>query len=316
MRTLGDLPSSPFGAATEYHRDHQSSELPLRSPVFRQAGSGSSLRLPALSAPEWRTTHEHPRKRLASRSRPCTVGAFGPVVARRSASTDLNVLRPFLDIRRSVCRFRGGPSARNSRSRPLPMACYGPLTRNSRFSTGVDGPSTEVDRPRRTRDATADRSQRACPRPLQLQQSHRRQKRATHRNRADSTHHFPKVVLRLRAAVELSDTSHGVRCLSTKSASRIVVSDCLPDTVRSQGFSPSQRLHPLETSWLYFTPHPSTGFRPSELFPRESAATPLGIPCSLAVTHIASPGRNRAMLRRADSRALLRSRSRHPPRRD
>jgi len=91
----------------------------------------------------------------------------------------------------------------------------------------------------------------------------------THRSRADSALCFPKDASCLRAAVELSDTSHGVRCLSTKSASRIVVSDCLPDTFRSQGFSPSQRLHPLDASWLCFTPHPSTGFRPSELFPRD-----------------------------------------------
>ena len=192
MRTLGDLPSSPFGAATEYHRDHQSSELPYEGPALRQAGSGFFIRLPALSALAWRTTHEHSAQRPAFRSRPCTVGASGPVVARRSASTDLNVLRLFFDIRRSGCRFRGGPSARNSRSRPPPMACYGPLTRNSGFSTGVDGPSTEVDRPRRTRDATADRSRRDCPRPLQLQQSHRRQKRATHRSRADSTLSHPE----------------------------------------------------------------------------------------------------------------------------
>jgi len=68
-------------------------------------------------------------QRPASRSRLCTVGAFGPVVARRSASTDLNVLRLFLRARRSDRSLRGGPSARHGQSRSLPVACYGPLTR-------------------------------------------------------------------------------------------------------------------------------------------------------------------------------------------
>jgi hypothetical protein len=41
----------------------------------------------------------------------------------------------------------------------------------------------------------------------------------------------------------------------------IVVPVCLTDTVRSRGFSPSQRLDPAQTSWLCFTPHPPLGFR-------------------------------------------------------
>jgi hypothetical protein len=44
-------------------------------------------------------------------------------------------------------------------------------------------------------------------------------------------------------------------------------STCLTDAFRSQGFTPSQRLNPPETLWLYFTPLPSIGFEPSELFP-------------------------------------------------
>jgi hypothetical protein len=47
----------------------------------------------------------------------------------------------------------------------------------------------------------------------------------------------------------------------------IVVPVCLSDTVRSQGFSPSQRFEPARASWLCFAPHPPIGFRPSELFP-------------------------------------------------
>ena len=93
-----------------------------------------------------------------------------------------------------------------------------------------------------------------------------------------------------------SDTSHGVRCLSTKSASRIVgAPTCLTGAIRSQGFSPSQRLHPLETSWLCFTPHPSPGFRASRAFPTQPAAAPLGAQCSPAVQ--VSP------LRRAETRS-------------
>jgi hypothetical protein len=35
---------------------------------------------------------------------------------------------------------------------------------------------------------------------------------------------------------------------------------CLPGTIRSQGFSPSQRFHPARASWLCFAPHPPLGF--------------------------------------------------------
>jgi hypothetical protein len=35
---------------------------------------------------------------------------------------------------------------------------------------------------------------------------------------------------------------------------------CLTDTVRSQGFSPSQRLDPARAAWLCFTPLPPLGF--------------------------------------------------------
>jgi hypothetical protein len=40
----------------------------------------------------------------------------------------------------------------------------------------------------------------------------------------------------------------------------IVVSVCLTDTIRSRGFSPSQRFEPAWTSWLCFAPHPPLGF--------------------------------------------------------
>jgi hypothetical protein len=58
-----------------------------------------------------------------------------------------------------------------------------------------------------------------------------------------------------------------VRSLSAFPARAIVVPVCLSDTVRSQGFSPSQRFDPARASWLCFAPHPPLGFRSSELFP-------------------------------------------------
>jgi hypothetical protein len=64
-----------------------------------------------------------------------------------------------------------------------------------------------------------------------------------------------------------SDTSHGVRCLSTETVPVILTPVCLTDAVRSQGFSPSQRFFPTGTSRLCFAPHPSVGFGPPELFP-------------------------------------------------
>jgi hypothetical protein len=112
-----------------------------------------------------------------------------------------------------------------------------------------------------------------------------------------------------------SDTSHGVRCLSTKSASRIVgAPTCLTGAIRSQGFSPSQRFHPLETSWLCFTPHPSAGFRASRAFSAQPAAAPLGALCSPAV-QVSAPGTPRCVrsARNCGFRAFLRLSIRHPP---
>jgi hypothetical protein len=41
----------------------------------------------------------------------------------------------------------------------------------------------------------------------------------------------------------------------------------LSDTIRSRSFSLPQRFEPARASWLCFTPHPPTGFWPSEPFP-------------------------------------------------
>jgi hypothetical protein len=116
------------------------------------------------------------------------------------------------------------------------------------------------------------------------------------------------------AGANNSDTSHGVQCLSTKSASRIVTPTCLTGAIRSQGFSPSQRLHPLETSWLCFTPHPSPGFRASRAFSTQPAAAPLGAQCSLAVqVSKSSEPKSGAITRNCGFRAFIRLSIRHPP---
>jgi hypothetical protein len=55
---------------------------------------------------------------------------------------------------------------------------------------------------------------------------------------------------------------------------------CLAGNFRSQGFSPSQRLHPTIASWLCFKPLPSIGFWPSELLPlcqHRYLSTPLAL---------------------------------------
>jgi len=67
--------------------------------------------------------------------------------------------------------------------------------------------------------------------------------------------------------VVTGDSFLGVRFLSTESDRVIGVQCCLGCTVRSQGFAPSQRFSPTRTLWLCFTPHPSLGFRSSELIP-------------------------------------------------
>jgi hypothetical protein len=125
----------------------------------------------------------------------------------------------------------------------------------------------------------------------------------------------PSLALREDGCTEAknSDTSRGVRCLSTKSVSRIVAPTCLTGAVRSQGFSPSQRFDPLETSWLCFTPHPSIGFPASRASPAQPAAAPLDARYSLAV-QVSAPERPKSLrcARSCGFRALLRLSIRHP----
>lgn len=171
--------------------------------------------------------------------------------------------------RRSGCRLRGRLRARDGRSRSPRVVLLRATALEarrilhwSRRSIRRSGPAAEDSCHISGRSL---RRTSVTPAPAVTPPA----KRATHRSHADSALRFPKVASCIRAAVELSDTSHGVRCLSTKSAPRIVVSVYLPDTIRSRSFSLPQRFHPLDASWLCFTPLPSTGFRPSELFPRD-----------------------------------------------
>lgn len=59
---------------------------------------------------------------------------------------------------------------------------------------------------------------------------------------------------------------------------------CLGCTVRSRGFSPSQRFSPIHTLWLYFTPHPPLGFLVFRAFPSPPAAISFDIHCSPVVS--------------------------------
>ena len=84
---------------------------------------------------------------------------------------------------------------------------------------------------------------------------------------------------------EFDDNSHGVRFLSAFATWAIVVPVFLTNTVRSQGFSPSQRFDPARALWLCFTPHPPLGFALAfRAFPSQPAVTPLGALCSLVVS--------------------------------
>jgi hypothetical protein len=79
--------------------------------------------------------------------------------------------------------------------------------------------------------------------------------------------------------------SMGFFVLSTESAQAIVdVSVSLADTVRSQGFSPSQRFAPAWASRLCFAPHPPIGFVLAfRAFPVQSAVLPFDSRYSHAV---------------------------------
>jgi len=77
--------------------------------------------------------------------------------------------------------------------------------------------------------------------------------------------------------VPFDEISFEDRCAST----------CLTDAFRSQGFSPSQRLNPLDALWLYFAPLPSIGFEPSELFP---LSQPLRLSTPSSLLPFGSPG--------------------------
>lgn len=59
---------------------------------------------------------------------------------------------------------------------------------------------------------------------------------------------------------------------------------CLSGTLRSQGFSPSQRFSPARALRLCFAPHPPIGFLVFRAFPTQSAVAPLDARCSFVVS--------------------------------
>jgi hypothetical protein len=94
---------------------------------------------------------------------------------------------------------------------------------------------------------------------------------------------------------------------------RSCVPACLTDTIRSRSFSLPQRFNPSETSWLCFTPLPSIGFGPSELFP-PSQPLRLSTPVALLLFSRATDNGTNPMSINSyrSSRALLRLSIRHP----
>lgn len=175
MQARDDPPSSPFGATSEYHRDHQSASLPVPGPALRQAGSGSSFGLPASTTPHGEPHVPQSIRRPVLPLRPCTVVAFKPVVARRSASTDLNALAPLTCIAGAVAGFEEDAAHVTAEAARHASSCYGPpRSKHDGFPTGVDGPSAEADRPRRTA-VTSPAEAFDGPLSPQLQQSHRQQ---------------------------------------------------------------------------------------------------------------------------------------------
>lgn len=94
---------------------------------------------------------------------------------------------------------------------------------------------------------------------------------------------------------------------------RSCVSVCLTDTIRSRSFSLPQRFNPSETSWLCFTPLPSVGFGPPELFP-PSQPLHLSAPVALLLFgRVTDDGTNPTPINPyRSSRALLRLSIRHP----
>jgi hypothetical protein len=112
-------------------------------------------------------------------------------------------------------------------------------------------------------------------------------------------------------------TSHEVSApFGEISAAIVNVSVCLTDTIRSQGFSPSQRLYPAGASWLCFTPLPPIGFTAFRAFPamvsREASRLPM-LSCRYRVRPMHSKLCSRP---RPGFRALLQPGIRHPYRHD
>lgn len=129
------------------------------------------------------------------------------------------------------------------------------------------------------------------------------------------------------ARSEGSTTPPRVRCLSTEQVVAIVTTPAYhTDAFRSQGFSPSQRLNPTTAARLCFTPHPSIGFWPSELFPLGQPRGLSALRALLSSSHsfvhnfgrcVGEPTQTfcHTVPRGSDFRALIQPSIRHPSRR-
>jgi hypothetical protein len=180
-----------------------------------------------------------------------------------------------------------------------------------RTTTGVDGPSTEADQPRRTGITSPAEALDGLCHPSSS--SHTASKagdapwprglctrlpegRFVHTSRGRAQRHLPW------GSLPLDEVSTEDRCVPAY----------LPGTIRSRSFSLPQRFHPLDTSWLCFTPHPSKASGLQSFFratSRDASRRPL-LSCRFPAWPLARPESFEHL--RVDFRALLQSRSRHP----
>jgi hypothetical protein len=177
----------------------------------------------------------------------------------------------------------------------------GTTTPNDPANLATNGPidgclptATEVDAFRRGADGCSRRSARRLPAPVEPQGAHMtvtddclsspKGTQAVPVVEEVASRTTPLVVGGYAFRVEPNDTSHGVRLPFDGITRTIVALAYLTSTIRSQGFSPSQRFNPARASWFCFTPLPPIGFGLAfRAFPTQPAVSPLGDPCSLAV---------------------------------
>jgi hypothetical protein len=230
----------------------------------RIAASGHPYEVPSAAVPKHGRTRETPGRRaprpLRQVAASARYSARTPVERRRgSARTPPSRTR----TSRSACPADGGRSFGEggastsfpSGSRPKTRTVAAGQRHALPWRRKADPPTAS------SRDSTEAPQERRNQRPT-MQPTERERSNTI----AAGEHGLPGATRRPPSGehepgVGVSDTSHGVRCLSTEPATGVVNAPvCLTDTIRSQSFSPSQRLDPPVASWLCFTPHPSIGF--------------------------------------------------------